>query len=338
MIHAPRRWPASGVSLNRSALLPVKQRRPGHARRRSHTFRGPEVFELAELPGPVPGPGQVAINVTYAAVGLVDIYIRQGLYKDRAGLPQPPYVPGLEVAGTIRALGDGVEGFQVAEPVVTLSGTGAEGGYASVTVADAAMTVSLDGTGIGPAVAVAAVPNAATAYAALTEVAHLRPGERVLVHGALGGLASAFPGVARTLGAASVTGTARSSSLAAARASALRFDVVIDPVGGQVRTDSLKVMAPLGRMLLVGNASGDWQHTVATNDLWLGSLAIAGFSSGYYFPAHPEQVRPAAQGAINAISQGLVDIRTQVFPLAEVAEAHRRAETGSVAGRILLAP
>jgi NADPH2:quinone reductase len=213
-------------------------------------FGGPEVLELAELPDPVPGPGQVAIDITYAAVGLVDIYIRQGLYKDRPGLPQPPYVPGVEVAGTIRALGDGVEGFGIAEPVVTLSGTGAEGGYASVTVADAAMTVSLDGTGIGPAAAAAAVPNAATAYAALTEVAHLKPGERVLVNGAMGGLASAFPGVARTLGAASVTGTARRSSLAAVGASALpydeviasedlltahggqRFDVVIDPVGG----------------------------------------------------------------------------------------------------------
>jgi NADPH2:quinone reductase len=319
-------------------------------------FGGPEVIELAELPDPVPGPGQVAIDVTYAAVGLVDIYIRQGRYKDRHGLPQPPYVPGLEVAGAIRALGDGVQGFHVAEQVVTLSGTGAEGGYASVTVADAAMTVSLDRTGIGPAEAVAAVPNAATAHAALTEVAHLKRGERVLVHGALGGLASAFPGVARTLGAASVTGTARSSSLAAALTSTLpydeviasedllaalggqRFDVVIDPVGGQVRTDSLKVMAPLGRMLLVGNASGDWQHTVATNSLWLGSLTMAGFSSGYYFPAHPQQVQAAAQGAVNAISQGLVDIGTQILPLAEAAEAHRRAENRSVGGRILLAP
>jgi len=165
-----------------------------------------------------------------------------------------------------------------------------------------------------------------------------------MVHGALGGLASAFPGVARTLGAASVTGTARRSSLAATRASALpyeeviasedlltalggrRFDVVIDPVGGQVRTDSLKVMAPLGRMLLVGNASGDWQHTVGTNNLRLGSLAIAGFSSGCYFPAHPGQAQPAARGAINAISHGLVDIKTQVFPLAEAAEAHRRRD------------
>jgi NADPH2:quinone reductase len=68
----------------------------------------------------------VAIDVTYAPVGLVDIYIRQGLYKHRPGLPQPPYVPGLEVVGTIRALGDGVEGFHITKPVMTLSGTGAE--------------------------------------------------------------------------------------------------------------------------------------------------------------------------------------------------------------------
>ena len=97
-------------------------------------------------------------------------------------------------------------------------------------------------------------------------------------------------------------------------------------------------MAPLGRVLLVGNASGDWQHTVATNDLWFGSLAIAGFNAGYYFPAHPDKAQPAARGAINAISQGLVDIRTQVLPLAEAGEAHRLAEAGPVAGRILLAP
>jgi hypothetical protein len=169
------------------------------------------------------------------------------------------------------------------------------------------MTVSLDGTGVDPALAVAAVPNAATAYLALTEVAHLKPGERVLVHGALGGLASTFPGVARTLGAASVVGTVRRTSLAAGQASALpyerviasedlldavdgqRFDVVIDPIGGQVRTDSLQVMAPLGRMLLVGNASGDWEHTVSTNALWRANIALLGFNVGSYLPAHPEQ-------------------------------------------------
>jgi NADPH2:quinone reductase len=319
-------------------------------------FGEPGVFELTELPDPVPGLGQVAIDVSHAAVGLVDVYIRQGLYKDRQGLPQPPYVPGLEVAGTIRALGEGVEGFRIGEPVVTLSGTGAEGSYASVSVVDAAMTASLEGTGVDPALAAAAVPNAATAYLALTGVAHLQPGERVLVHGALGGLASAFPGVARILGAAGVVGTVRRASLAAAQASALpyddvvasedladavgdqRFDVVIDPVGGQLRTETLQVMAPMGRMLLVGNASGDWQHTVQTNALWVGNLAMLGFSVGFYLPAHPEQARPAAQVALKAVSQGLVGIRTQTLSLAEAAEAHRRIESGTVGGRILLTP
>ncbi|GIF46376.1 NADPH2:quinone reductase [Asanoa ferruginea] len=317
-------------------------------------FGEPEVFEVQELPDPRPGPGQVAIDVTHAAVGLVDVYIRQGLYKERAGLPQPPYVPGLEVAGTIRELGEGVTDFRVGESVVTLSGTGAVGGYASVEVADARVTVSLEGTGVDPALAVAALPNAATAYLALTEIAHLKPGERVLVHGALGGLASAFPGVARTLGASVVVGTSRRSSLAAARASALpydeiiasedlalatqRFDVVVDPVGGQLRTDSLQVMNRQGRMLLVGNASGDWQHSVPTNALWGGNLALLGFSIGFYLPNHLDKARPAAEAGLHAISQGLVDIRTETLPLADAAEAHRRLETGAVGRRILLTP
>ncbi|MGH2886112.1 MAG: alcohol dehydrogenase catalytic domain-containing protein, partial [Solirubrobacteraceae bacterium] len=137
-------------------------------------FGAPDGFEISEMPDPIPGPGEVSIDVAYAAVGLVDIFIRQGLYKDRAGLPQPPYVPGLEVAGSIRELGDGVDGFSVGEPVVTVTGTGAEGGYASISVVDARFAVSLAGSGVDPALAVAAVPNAATAYLALTRVAHLQ--------------------------------------------------------------------------------------------------------------------------------------------------------------------
>jgi NADPH:quinone reductase len=91
------------------------------------SFGAPEVLRPTELCDAAPGPGEVAIDVTCAAVGLIDVFIRQGLYRDRPGLPQPPYVPGLEVAGTVRALGEGVAGFEVGEPVVTLwanSGTG----------------------------------------------------------------------------------------------------------------------------------------------------------------------------------------------------------------------
>jgi NADPH2:quinone reductase len=317
-------------------------------------FGGPEVFEVSELPDPVPGPGQVSIDVTHAAVGLIDAFIRQGLYKDREGLPQPPYVPGLEVAGTIRDLGDGVDAFSVREPVVTLSGTGAEGGYGSISVADARFVASLESTGVDPALAVAAVPNAATAYLALTRVAHLQAGEAVLVHGALGGLASTFPGVARSLGASKVVGTVRAGSLATAEASGLpydrviagdefpdaltdeRFDVVIDPVGGDLRTQSLDIMAQQGRLLAVGNASGDWRHSVETNRLWGDNLAILGFNVGAYLPTNPESARPAAEGALRAVSEGLIDLHTEILPLERAGEAHRRIEAGRVNGRILL--
>jgi NADPH2:quinone reductase len=185
---------------------------------------------------------------------------------------------------------------------------------------------------------------------------HLQEGETVLVHGALGGLASTFPGVARSLGASKVVGTVRPTSLATAEASGLpydrviasdefpdalideRFDVVIDPVGGDLRTASLDVMAPLGRLLAVGNASGDWQHSVETNRLWSSNLAILGFSVGFYLPIRLQLARPAAEGALKAVSEGLIDLHTDILPLENAGEAHRRIEAGQVNGRILLVP
>src|ERR1700759_2177220 len=145
-------------------------------------FGGPRVLVATELPDPTPGPGQVAIDVTHASVGLIDVYIRQGLYREREGLPQPPYVPGLEVAGTVRALGDGVTGFSVGEKVVALSGNGT-GGYASVRVVAQARVVLTQGYDLDPALAVAVVPNALMAHVALTSTIRLLPGESVLVHG-----------------------------------------------------------------------------------------------------------------------------------------------------------
>jgi NADPH2:quinone reductase len=117
-----------------------------------------------------------------------------------------------------------------------------------------------------------------------------------------------------------------------------RFDLVIDPVGGDLRTASLDLMAPLGRLLAVGNASGDWRHTVDTNRLWVSNLAILGFSGGSYLPSHPESVWSAAEGALKAVSEGLVNLHIDSLPLDEAAEAHRRIEAGQVNGRILLVP
>jgi NADPH:quinone reductase len=95
-------------------------------------------------------------------------------------------------------------------------------------------------------------------------------------------------------------------------------------------------MAQLGRLLAVGNASGDWQHSVDTNRLWSDNLAILGFNVGAYLPTHPELARPAAEGALKAVSEGLINLHTDILPLDNAGEAHRRIEVGQVNGRILL--
>jgi NADPH2:quinone reductase len=251
-------------------------------------FGDPTVLSVVELPDPVPGPGQIAIDVTHAAVGLVDVFLRQGQYKDRPGLPQPPFVPGLEVAGTVRALGDGVTGFTVGEHVVTMSATGA-GGYASVYVGSA------DGT----------VRTSKLAAASATKLPYDQIVDSAELPDALGGE---------------------------------KFDVVIDPVGGSVRTVSLDLMTPGGRLLASGNASGDWGHRIDSNQLWLRSLTVAGFSSGAYLPAHPEAVRPALEAALSAVAAGLGDTEIDVLPFSAAVTAHERMESRDLNGRIVLTP
>jgi len=319
-------------------------------------FGDPASLALADLPDPTPGPGQLTIDVTHAAVGLVDVFFRQGVFSDRPGMPQPPFIPGLEVAGTVRELGDGVTGFRVGEKVVSMSGSGGTGGYASVYLALAPLVVSTEGYDLDPALAVSIVPNAAMAHIALTRVAHLTEGESVLVHGALGGFSAAFPGMARQLGASRVVGSVRSSKLNAASTTKLpydkivdsaelrdalggeKFDVIVDPVGGEVRTQSLDLLAAGGRLLVVGNAGGDWTHQIDSNRLWLGSITVSGFNAGAYLPTHPQLVRPALEAALKAVAAGLGDTEVDVLPFAEAAIAHERMENRTLNGRIVLTP
>jgi NADPH2:quinone reductase len=318
-------------------------------------FGTPTVLQVVDLPDPTPGPGQITIDVTHSAVGLIDIFFRQGLFEDVPGMPQSPFVPGLEVAGTVRALGDGVTEFAIGEQVVSMSGSGT-GGYASVYVAPAATVISIEDYGIDPALAVSVIPNAAMAYAALTEVAHLTEGESVLIHGALGGFSAAFPGMAKQLGASRVVGTVRANKFEAARKTRLpydkivdsaeldsvfgdeKFDVVIDPVGGDVRSASLALMSPGGRLIAVGNASGDWQHTIVDSQLWLGSISIVGFSAGAYLPSHPHIIRPALEAARKAVAAGLGDTVVDVLSFADAATAHERMESHALDGRLVLTP
>jgi NADPH:quinone reductase len=317
------------------------------------SFGGPEVFTEADLPDPTPGPGQVAIDTSHAAVGLIDVLIRRGDMKDNAGLPQPPYVPGGEVAGTIRAIGEGVEGFRVGEPVVSMS-QATLGGYASITLAQASTVVPLGDSAVDPAQAVAALPYAVTAYLGLTRAAHLQPGESVLVHGAAGGLAATFPAVARSLGATRIVGTVSSPGRVKDTAhlgyddvfTSDRFvdamagqpvDVVADSVGGDVRTASLDVLAPFGRILLLGHAAQTPDTPVIGDRLWLGSLSLVGFTITTYLQTHPGSAQSAAEQVLPLIASGELTLLIEELPLARAAQAHQRLQDRQVPGRLVLA-
>jgi NADPH:quinone reductase len=318
-------------------------------------FGAPSVLSVTELPDATPGPGEVSIDVTHSAVGLIDVFFRQGLYRDRPGMPQAPFVPGLEVTGTVRELGEGVSDLAVGERVVSMSAGGGTGGYASIYVAPARNLISIDGYDLDPALAVAVLPNAAMAHVALTEVAHLAAGETVLIHGALGGFAAAFPGMARQLGASRIVGSVRAGKLDAAGGTRLPydrivdsaalpgvlddevFDVVIDPVGGEVRTHSLALMRPGSRLVVAGNASGDWQHSILSNEIWGGSVTVAGFNAGAYLPTHPQAFAPALAAARQMLAAGLGDSAVEVLPFTAAATAHERMESRELEGRLVLA-
>jgi NADPH2:quinone reductase len=311
-------------------------------------FGAADVLTLEDVPVPEPGPDQVAIDVTHAAVGLVDVLMRRG---ELGGTP--PIIPGLEVAGTIRAVGDHVVGLRVGQPVVTLSRPTA-GGYAEVTLADAAITFPLDD--VDPALAVAVVPNATTALLALDEVAHLRAEESVLIHGATGALASIVGQIARELGAGRVIGTVRSPDRfqeaqrvgfdtvvesadfvdALAEQGLDAVDVIVDPVGGPLRAESLKVLGPLGRLLAVGNASGAPDVAIGANELWLSNAGVLGFNVGGLLIARPDRGTAAARRALELLAAGRITCAHAALPLDDAAAAHRRLEAGGLSGRIIL--
>jgi NADPH:quinone reductase len=231
-------------------------------------FGGPDVLTMTELASPSAGPGELSIDVAFAGLNYAEVLYRRGLVD----VPLP-FVPGIEVAGHVRALGEGVVGFDVGQKVAALTIING-GGYAQVAVADAQLTAPLDDQ---LAVAACLPSNSTTAILAMERVAGLQAGEAVLVHAAAGGVGSQLGQAARLLGAGRVVGTVgNSSKLQAARAfgyddvivretladrvreltAGRGFDVIADPVGGATRHVSVDALALGGRLVVMGNASG----------------------------------------------------------------------------------
>ena len=315
---------------------------------------GPDALELVQLSEPSAtrplfGHEGVLIEVHAAGVSFADLLVTRGQYQLRT---EPPFVPGYEVAGTVRAAPASAE-LQPGDRVAALTWLG---GFAELAVAPAFATFRLPAR-LDFAQGAALALNVYTAYFALRLRGRLEAGETVLVHGAAGGLGSAALQVARALGARAiaVVSSAEKERLArqAGADEVLRadapwrdqareltggrgVDVVLDPVGGERFIDSLRVLGLDGRVVVVGFTAGSIPQ-LKVNRLLLTNTEVVGAASTEYFRARPEVARRIGEAVNSMVEAGRVQpIVGARFPLERGADALRLIEARDALGKVIL--
>lgn len=313
-------------------------------------FGGPEVLQLVEVPTPDPGPGQVTIRVAYAGVNYAEAMFRRGALGQ-----EPPFVPGMDVSGTVEALGDGVTDLEHGQRVAAMT---VVGGYAEVALAPAAAVLPLPepvDLQAGAALAMAGQ----TVLGLLDGSARLRAGDSVLVHAAAGGIGVLVARVARELGAATVIGTvgdqaktdyarghgydlvtSRNGFIAAVleATDGRGVDVVLESIGGQTFADSQAVLAPLGRVVYFGNASGHAQVMPDPEAMRVANGGLLGFNIVALAAEDPQRARQYALRVLDMAATGRAGLEvSRVIPLADAAEVHEWIDTRATTGKVLLA-
>ncbi|MFD7609209.1 zinc-binding alcohol dehydrogenase family protein [Streptomyces mirabilis] len=317
-------------------------------------YGGPEVLRVIEAEAPTPGPGQVSIDVAYTGVNFADLKARADGYR----VPALPFVPGLEASGRVRALGAGVTGLAVGQEVAALTQGGA---YADVVVADAVTVFPLP-PGVDLRTGATLPTVLPTAYALIHTVGRLQPGETVLVQGAAGGVGTVLGQLASAAGAGAVLGMVSSeakaeyarehgydevfvtSSTTPSFAKEVReatdgrgVDLALDPVGGETLRASLGSLAPFGRLVSFGNASGAQPWQVGQPDLYPLALSVSGFSILTLAQTSPTELRALTERAFRTVVDGVVSLPvTAEFALPDAAEAHRLMGTRTSTGKLLL--
>jgi NADPH:quinone reductase len=314
---------------------------------------GPEGVELADLPEPEPShmfsPGEgVIVEVAAAAVSFPDVLQSRGLYQFK---PDPPFVPGAEVAGVVRSAPNGSE-LSPGDRVMAFS---ALAGWAELAVAPPHMTFPLPEQ-LDFAEGAALILNYHTAYFSLKLRGRLAEGERVLVHGAAGGVGTATLQVAKGLGASTVAVVSSDEKEEVARAAGADevvrsdgpwreqvqeltdggVDVVIDPVGGERFTDSLRALREEGRVVVVGFTDGSIPE-VKVNRLLLRNTEVIGAGWGAYVMPKPEVTAEVAEALSRLIENGAVKpLVGSRFPLAQGPDAMRLIEERRATGKVVL--
>ncbi|CAL9579519.1 NADPH:quinone oxidoreductase family protein [Streptomyces radiopugnans] len=309
---------------------------------------GPGAVRVADTGDPRPAPGQVLVDVHAAGVTYPDVLLTRGQYQLR---PEPPFVPGSEVAGTVRSAPEG-SGLAPGDRVAAFPGFG---GFAERVAADPSVVFPLPER--LSFTAGAGVPmNYLTVHFALARRGRLRAGETVLVHGAAGGVGTAAVQLARALGARVIAVVSTEAKAEVARRAGAHetvlaegfrqsvaeltggrgADVVLDPVGGDRFTDSLRSLAPEGRLLVVGFTGGEIP-TVKVNRLLLNNIEVVGVGWGAFWLPRPEYLREQWEEILPHLESGALDpLVGSVHPLEGAADALRELDGRGAAGKVVL--
>ncbi|MGN6103550.1 MAG: quinone oxidoreductase family protein [Kofleriaceae bacterium] len=317
---------------------------------RIHRTGGPEVFVLEEVPLPPLEPHQVRIAVRAAGVSYPDLLVRSG------ALPAPslPHILGFEVAGAIEAIGDAVRGLPIGARVVAELPTG--GGYAARAQVDAgALTRLPDALAFEDAVALAITGRTALL---LLRNARVASGDTVFVPGALGGVGSFAVRLARRLGARVIAGVGSDDKHARARAlgadavvtytggawseevrrhtDGAGADVVLQATGGAIGGESLRALAPRGRLVMFGADNLIAAEPVSADQI-RALLAQGQSLGGFTYLRVPEAERRAAFGELaEIVASGALPVSIERFRISEVATAHARVQERRTEGKVVL--
>jgi NADPH:quinone reductase-like Zn-dependent oxidoreductase len=333
-------------------------------------FGGPEVVEVRKVPVPEPGAGEVRVKVEAAAMNHLDLWVRRGLPIETP----MPHIGGSDIAGVVDAVGAGApsvpvgarvaidpalgyewydgqgQGDSFEEARMRIVGEHTQGGFAEYAVVPAASLIEVP-EGFEPTRAAAAGLVFVTAWRALVSRGRVKPGERVLITGASGGVGTAAIQIAARAGAQvyAVAGGPEKVRLAKELGAHVVYDrhqmdfsrevwrdtakrgvhVVLDTVGEAVWSQCLRALAPGGRLVTCGATTGSRGVTEIRLVFWK-QLSILGSTMGS--PAEYRQVmRMVFAGALRPVIH-------EVLPLAETRRAHELLESGRVFGKLVIVP
>ncbi|HEX6923316.1 MAG TPA: quinone oxidoreductase [Bacillales bacterium] len=317
-------------------------------------FGGAEELKYQEMDHPVVGKNEVLIRVEATGVNFADIKAREGRYH---GGSKPPFVPGLDTAGTIEAVGSEVKRFREGQRVIAFVNGGS---YSEYAVAEEQLTFELpDSVDFETAAACPVV--AFTSYHLLHKVGRIQNGETVLIQAASGGVGTTAIQLAKILGAGKIIGTVgrdekKETARQAGADEVINYekenfvelvqemtegrgaDLILDSIAGETGEKSMECLAMYGRMVNFGNAGGR-PANFQTKDLHASCRAVLGFSLGTTRNRRPELLQDTAERVLRFLAEErLKMVIGKRIPLSEAQEAHEWIESRKSTGKVILVP